>query len=280
MQNNSIIKELDKASLVSEIILLQNTKQCEKMTFVIVEGVDDVLLMKKFLNNNAYLLTCNDGSTSVECIVNKDFREKENVIGIRDKDYLSIPSSHKIYFYDYNSLEIMVESNNTVFEALYSENYHGKMTSKELFWEVLNRLRIVSIVRKLNHDLQLQINFKPLRYDELIKKTKKEEWNDVVYEVLRKANASKMGYELKEKVFNELGKEWSMEDFLNYTQGHDFNFMLHALCAPSYPKSGLKADVLEKTARTMFSLTSFKRTSLYKDLKSNRNKKYKSFLMR
>lgn len=280
MQNNSIIKGLDKASLVSEIILLQNTKQCEKMTFVIVKGIDDVLLMKKFLNDNAYLMTCNDGSTSVECIVNKDFRDKENVIGIRDKDYSNTPSSHKVYFYDYNSLEIMIESNKTVFEALYNENYHGNLTAQELFWEVLNRLKIVSIIRKLNYDFQLQINFKPLRFDALVKKTNKEEWNDVVYEALRKANSSKMGHELKEKVFNELDKEWSAEDFLNNTQGHDFNFMLHALCAPSYPKAGLKADVFEKTARTMFSLTSFKSTALYKNLRSNRNRKFKPFLVR
>lgn len=282
MENNSIIKGLDKNSLINEIRLLLGNPQSRNKTFVVVEGIDDVLLMKKFLNDNAYLLTSNDGCNTVECIVNRNFGDKDNVIGIRDKDYLIKPSSHKIFFYDYNSLEIMLEANAEVFSAIYNENYHGQLSEKDLFETIFRKLKVISIVRRLNSEQKLGISFDVLKstYKTLLDIEEYDEWYSSLYEKLRIANDKCMNKNLKELVDRNIEADWNKKDYLNETNGHDFNHLLYAFCVSNYPKAKLSATEIEKSARICFSIKHFKKTDLYKNLRKNRCRKYKAFLIR
>ena len=101
MGNNSIRSNLSKEDIISDILLCIGADINRENIYLLVEGEDDISLIHPYVSENVLLYESYDGKSGVESIVNERFGDNSRVIGIRDKDYQSEPSSNKIFFYDY-----------------------------------------------------------------------------------------------------------------------------------------------------------------------------------
>lgn len=263
MNNNSIRTNISKEDIISDIKLTKSADSNKEHVYIVVEGQDDINLMRKFLSDNVFLYESYSGKDGVEEIVT--FFNTQEVIGIRDKDYQLVKKSNYIFYYDYCCLEMMLILSDTVFQNLCNEYYRGRLVFSDLRFKILVALKEASIIRKYNEQNLWGINFhaiKPSKYWDSIKMSidYANLYNDI--SVIRKK-----GFD-KSLIDSDMMIPWNYDDYLSNTQGHDFFSIFALVCST---KKGINQENICAAARVAYSINDFQNTVLFIDLSNHSN---------
>ena len=180
MGNNSIRSNLSKDDIISDIILSMGADIHKKNVYVLVEGEDDISLIHPYITDNVMVYESYDGKNGVEFIVGERFAKNKRVIGIRDKDYQVEPVSDKVFYYDYGCMEMMLISNDDVFDNLCFEYYRGTTGSRQLRKQILKQLEFVSTIRMYNEREQWGIVLKGISLNQALESERFEINNDII----------------------------------------------------------------------------------------------------
>lgn len=111
MQNNNIpenpLSYKKDFIIESKIRLLINADINNNKTYILVEGNDDINLLRHMMNDNIDIIGCNGKESILKIVKNID---KVNCIGIIDMDYEYNYNNTRIFLYDYCCLEMMIIS--------------------------------------------------------------------------------------------------------------------------------------------------------------------------
>ena len=265
MECNSIRNNLTRDDIISDIILSMGADIDASNVYVIVEGDTDVRFINQYLTDNVLIYESYDGKTGVEYIAGVHFSKNDRVIGIRDRDYQLCSSTKKIFFYDYNCMEMMLIANENVFYKLYAEYYSGNTKYKQLKRQILMQLMLLSIVRKNNEREMWGITLKGLSiasaWDD-----EKQELNEEI--IINKINSMNNNFITKDRLCilkRELSSDWGEDDFYFYTQGHDF-FKLFTIICNRPGRRGVKPDEVESSARCAFRMEDMIKTDMYREI--------------
>jgi hypothetical protein len=259
MKANSIRSNLTKDSAISEIKLSLGADIEKKKVHVVVEGQDDIKVLRKFCETNTVIIESYSGKQGVEEIVCSKVINDHRVVGIRDKDYCNSTVGSRVFFYDKCCLEMMMLSFNETFESIYHEYYCGILNPEQLKKTIFEELYKVSQVRKYNEEKKAGIKFTGLKYNKLVNKKGELEIATFINE-LEKTNPEVDFSDVKETLKNKAKND---ADYFDVTNGHDFLSFFKVLCDKSRKKP-IKKDEIPSSLRTSFNETHFKKTELYR----------------
>lgn len=274
MGNNSIRTNLSKEDIISDIKLMQSSPTFHQSIFLVVEGRDDIIFLQKRVKSDVNLYESFSGCCGVREIV--EFFSTNNVIGICDRDYDNDYDNERVFFYDYNCLEMMLISNDAAFKSVYMTCYAGALPFNELRLRVLNDLKLISILRKINFDQKIGINFDRMsivalynKRDESIDATKIKDsiQNDIILD--------------KRTEIAQLSSRFSTyEQLLQITNGHDFISYLRIVFESNKPPKSrsLANEIIFMLFTTAFREEDFARTAMYESLKEFESKYHLSVL--
>lgn len=258
MATNSILDNLNSDDMISTIKLEIGADVNKEKTFLVVEGNDDKKFFKYLVRENVVICESYSGKKGIEEILQK-FKNNKRIIGIRDRDYEKRKLDNRIFFYDFCNIEMMIINDNDVFEKICCEYYEGELKYFELRKNILQSLFLISILRKKNEDEKKMWNFNGINYDIDEKGRIVEE---SLFSNLQRINPSKPKNEF---VFS-FSKTKKYEELLNITNGHDFIKSFIKYCKKENGKNINEKNLFE-VLRCAFNKESFKKTSLYKDIK-------------
>ncbi|PKM65354.1 MAG: hypothetical protein CVU95_15575 [Firmicutes bacterium HGW-Firmicutes-2] len=264
--HNSIRENLTKEDIISEIKLCMSGDVYKKNVYVLLEGSDDIKFIKRFVSDNVYLFESYSGRDGVFKIIEDYFYGNNHVIAIVDRDYISDNSVPSIFYYDYNSLEIMMANNDMVFESIYAEFYLGSKSVYELKTYIISQLVGLGIYRKINAMYCKGINFEGLAFGK-IDTNQRGICNYLIYKELDKLNAYKLDTKVDIKeILNEVACwQGDYDSNLFILRGHDFTRYLAYLCTHKKGKS-YGSDIIEKTMRCTFRREHFEETEIAQTL--------------
>ena len=266
MASNSIRSNLTKEDIISDITLCMGADIDRKNIYLLVEGEDDIRLLHPYISENVLIYESYDGKKGVEVIVNDRFLDNKRVIGIRDRDYQQEPTSEKIFFYDYNCMEIMLISNDDIIDNLCFEYYKGSLLSRELWNCISNELKILSVIRKYNETKQWGIILKGLSANQGFNTETEKMDNDVIVRKVNQMNGNFISEQILSDIYDEVSGVWSQEQLYYGTQGHDFCTLFATICN-NYRKRGIKPIEVQASARCTFRWSDFVKTKLYLSVK-------------
>lgn len=205
----------------SEIRLLISADINNKKTYILVEGNDDINLLRHMMNDNIDIIGGNGKESILKIVKNID---KVNCIGIVDRDYEDNYNNSKIFLYDYCCLEMMIISDEEIMEKISKE---FKINSIDKILDVLFSLLFISLMRKYNYYHKLNIDFGPLNgisnyYD---KNKNKINNNEVILllEKIDKNRAIIREYNYKKSIAKvEKICKFNKNKLLKITNGHNF----------------------------------------------------------
>lgn len=262
MGNNSIRSNLSKDDIISDIVLSMGADIYRENIYILLEGEDDISFLHPYVSDNVLLYESYDGKNGVEAIVSERFADNDRVIGIRDKDYQIRPISEKIFYYDYGCMEMMLVSNDDVFDNLCFEYYRGNTTSKQLKKHILEQLKYLSSVRMCNEIEQWGIALKGVSVNQAWDSTQLVMNNDIILKKINSMNNNFITGEVLKKIEEEYSKHWSDDNYYFNTQGHDF-FTLFATVCNQYKKKGIKYTEVQASARCIFRWSDLLKTEMY-----------------
>lgn len=249
-------------SSVEELInftnLLNNeVTTCSKIK-IYVEGPTDTKFLEKHLLEDV-VINYAEGCSKFEEVM-QYFCNDKKIIGIRDRDYMKVDSNYDkgVFYYDYNSLEIMLIMIDECYNSICYEYYNGEKRYLELRNEIFNLLKYVSSIRKYNFDNENKWNLQSISIGELHKKNMDRE---CILEQIKFNNLTDKQKEEIDRIYNNI----KAEDLPFVTRGHDMTKLLTEFFARG--KKGVSADVIESSLRVSCHPNLFKITKLYKDLK-------------
>lgn len=264
MATNSIIDNLDSKDMISTIKLEMGADINKEKVFLIVEGTDDKKFFKYFCQKNVSICESYSGKKGIEEILYY-FKKSKNIIGIRDKDYENRKLDDRILFYDYCNMEMMLISDDEVFEKIICEYYNGEKEYLKLRSEILINLIPLSSLRKVNENEKKMWNFNGIDYN-LILNDDYEIEKEKIYESLQNINKLKNTEDFTSNL--DVKKRYTYKELLNITNGHDFLKLLCIYCKRSSNKKNIKDENLIEALRCGFGNSNFKNTNLYNSLKS------------
>ena len=270
-KNNSIREVLNKDDIISSIKLLRNSK-----FILIVEGQDDILFFKKFIENNQVeIYESFSGKIGVFEIINSKDLKDHNLIGVVDKDY-SQENNKNIYYYDHSCLEMMLFKEKEIFLKICTEHYKEKnnIPSDELYLHIFEILFYFSILRKINFEKKYELNLKMISLNKYFDQENNIFDYKEIFKILKKNTSDKKINisKIEKDIFNQKIKDFSIENFLDITNGHDFMRCLQIFCNLSGTKRGITEEQISSELRIAYSSENFKKTELYQEV----NKKYKN----
>lgn len=252
---NSIINNLTKDDIISEIILTSNYPNYENRKYVVVEGSDDIKFMRRFLENDVEIVESYSGKEGVKEIVSH-FKMK-NIIGICDKDYeKNIIIDTQLFYYDYCNLEMMILSFDSVINNLISESKVFNGTAKALKKNMLDCLKPISYIRKYNYEKN---SF--LKLDGLISKEIFDERDKKINIKILKSKVLERNSNINESKLDEIISATDSCNLLDITNGHDATNLIHHFLEISHKE-------VMVGMRCAFNENVFKKTLLFNALKS------------
>lgn len=277
MANNSIRSNLSKEDIISDIVLSIGADITKQNVYVIVEGEDDISLLCPYLMDNVLIYESYDGKNGVEVIVSRYFYDRDNVIGIRDRDYQIQPISEKIFYYDCGCMEMMLIANNDVFDNLCFEYYRGNVKSGKLREYLLRQLGFLSVIRMFNERKNWSIKLNGISISQAWNPDKYELDNDILINKINQINNNFINETVLSDLQSENTKEWTSEQYLLYTRGHDF-FMLFSTVCNQHKKRGVKYADIESSARCIFRWSDLIKTKLYREIVKYSESRHMSIL--
>lgn len=267
MGNNSIRNNVTVNDVISEIRMFSSADRKKKI--VIVEGIDDLKLISKFVNKDIIVKESFNGKAGV-LKIKEVYKDKNNIIGIVDKDYDENYLNKKgLFYYDFSSMEIMMINHLDVFESLCSECSMIKNDVETFRNEILNRLISISLLRKYNYINELGININEIPINDLVL-----EDNTVcdtkLLNIVETRNGRNKNWLDNREVIREYininkNKSHTIEELMYLTRGHDFVYMFLVYCSRIKGKK-YGVDILQGFLRCAFTLQHFKSTKLWTSL--------------
>lgn len=268
--NNSIKKVLTYERVINAIRLQKFANINEK--FVIVEGEQDKKLLKSFFHKDINIEESYSGKFGVYKIMEK-FTEEKCIIGIIDRDYKVQEENKKIFFYDYNSMEIMAISCDEIFENLCNEYCNENF--KDLREKIFNDLKYLSIIRKSNVEKSWELNLRKLSIQNCYNERKLNKIEIITEIEKRKENQNRIDTEYIERKYKE---KWTNEDYLLFTRGHDFLELFKIISNENNIKSKINIWDIESSLRVSYRMEDFMKTSLFNEIKKYEEKQNIKFL--
>jgi hypothetical protein len=268
MSKNSIIANLDKDSAINKIKLKLTADTEKKCAILIVEGMTDSKLLKKFVSPNVTIFESPSGKIGVFDIISNKRIQDDRVLGIRDKDYLNSDIDQHIFFYDYSCLEMMLLYDDKTHENAIVELCDSEDDPKIIREKILSLLIDLSILRKLNEIHTIGLRFSGLSLNKIIDANNgfvlKKEW---LFSELRKLNKKQIE---KFDFLIEIYCKYSecvncLEDLLDITNGHDYIYAFQCYCN-SFVKKKISEEIISRAYRISFRLEAFSNTKLYNDV--------------
>lgn len=262
---NSIRKNLNKDTIISEIKLSLGADIEKKRICLVVEGRDDIKFLRKFCGDNIIIYESFSGKRGVEEIIASTVIDDYRVIGIRDRDYSNCKRSNRIFFYDKCCLEMMILSFDETFQSICCEFYDGELSSIQLKMLIFDQLYKVSRLREYNEKKSLGINFNGLAYSAMIDDKYKLDKAIFLKELLKK-NPHKDESLLW--IFEEIEKSKKREqvDCLELTNGHDFVAYFKILCDKERSSGNASDREIASSLRASFNKDFFILTDLYQSI--------------
>ena len=263
---NSIYDNLENSDFENEIYLTLHSG----LSVIVVEGITDYKFWRKFIDkDNVEILKIYTGKSKVAKIIEKIKNEK--ILGIQDRDYYEGEEPDRIFFYDYNCLEIMLIDSEKVFNSLYDEYYLGNKKREDLKMDIFEQLKYISIIRKHNYKRNWELKLKNVISECYVKNCINI---DKLIDEIDKRNKEKNINEKKHIFDNDFSKIWDKTQYLTLTRGHDYIKLLSMVCnkdrknlnAQSNKLRKNKADEIESAARTSFDLNELKKTKIFSSL--------------
>ena len=253
---NSIRDNLSKTDIISEIKLTLSAGN-ETMIFV-VEGKDDIDFMNLFINKDVLVRESHSGKKGVFEIL-EHFNANSEVIGICDRDYDTNPQEGAFY-YDFSCLETMLFASQSVYEHVSKViNVHNFSVE-----EILMKLSVLSIARKVNHEKSLGINFNGVRI------TVDENYCIDYMNIIDMLERSNPGVYNIHELLQVKDIISCLEDLLFVTQGHDLISLLHRIHEKNckYKSDLLSEKSIKKCIFSGYHFGNFTMTSLYNEITS------------
>lgn len=266
--SNSIRMNLTANSVENEIRLLLSVPKNKYATMVLLEGIDDIKLFFSLVNNeNTYLFESYGGKLGIKNILSK-FTSDYRVIGIADRDYetKNIP---KLFYCDYCNAEMMIASNDDSLSYTLFQITSNWLNISELRTRVLNKLFYLSVIRKLNEEICWGISFEEVPLNEII--INHNDLYRIITLINLKNRSNKLECDRISLIESEV-KRLAGQNFLNYTNGHDFCKGMLKELKNLYPHTRsircLNANEFSCLFRMGYVKKYFKESNLYKALES------------
>lgn len=272
---NSIVDNITREDIISEIQLLLNADIAHKKVVILVEGLDDIKFIRGMCFNIDNILVIQSYSGKLGVIdIMQNYTSEKRVISILDKDYCNKQGGEKIFYYDYCCLEMMLISSEDSFENIFKEYiYLESLSSIEFKEYLLNQLKCFSLLRKINEEENLGIEFYRISINDLYKNNKIniEDFKDQVNK--RNKEILINNKDIETRLDNEYQKKMDMVQLLEITNGHDFCEMF-ASVSRLHKRRGVSKNIIESTLRCSYRDSDFYKTKLFKELRDyeNRNK--------
>lgn len=245
MGQNSIRCNLSKEDIIAEIRLTLSADFEHKKGIVVVEGEDDILFFNGRLHQDIDLKESFSGKCRVEEIVY--YFSDDRVIGICDIDYDSRSTCPQMLYYDYSCLEMMLISNDSVFSPFFYAYYQGSKSPQEIRSQVLSNLKWLSLYRKLSSENGWDVRFNGLS---VTKSFDQDKQIIDIARLLEQIHTLNPGLISRNRGQLELlseacRHEYSLEEYLLITQGHDFLYCFQAFCESTKRLKGKSPSVEE-----------------------------------
>ena len=301
---NSIVDNITREDIISEIQLLLNADIAHKKVVILVEGLDDIKFIRGMCFNIDNILVIQSYSGKLGVIdIMQNYTSEKRVISILDKDYCNKQGGEKIFYYDYCCLEMMLISSEDSFENIFKEYiYLESLSSIEFKEYLLNQLKCFSLLRKINEEENLGIEFYRISINDLYKNpilriefpedvevvninklallydselqgetSSLEDFKDQVNK--RNKEILINNKDIETRLDNEYQKKMDMVQLLEITNGHDFCEMF-ASVSRLHKRRGVSKNIIESTLRCSYRDSDFYKTKLFKELRDyeNRNK--------
>ncbi len=218
MLSNSIFNNLSKDQTFSEIRLQLSAPSNKNKSFVVVEGDDDISVLKPLLSDYCYLFKSHYGKSGVEELV-KEF-DDVRLLGIQDKDYSITPVNQRIFFYDKCNLEMMIISDIECFENILYKIIKKNTNYEKLLHESLYNIICLSALRKSNDDNDWGVSFERLPLNILLLNSTPVKFNELMKYTSLKNDNRKFTPEEYANILCNIKQ--IKNDLLNYTNGHDY----------------------------------------------------------
>jgi hypothetical protein len=269
MLNNSIKNSLSKVDIISSLILETAADINQQSIFLVVEGEDDTNFISKFVsNNNVTIYESYSGCSGVVEIVANHFHQYKNVIGIMDHDYKQLSTSNKIFFYDFNCLEMMILNSYEAFSSAICELLRTPMTCTpdELRFQLLYNLRLLGFLRKRNSLLGWNLSFKCIQWAEAFIVGSNEINADKIFLQLDFANQQffKSNPQHKLEILELLNRQLTYEELLKLIQGHDFYEYVFLYVKSN--RTNFSKSIIPVAFRCSYTFNDFKSSKLAQDL--------------
>lgn len=249
----------------------------ENLVVVIVEGESDEKFLNNHVSNNVVVREACGGCKSVESIIeglNAIIPDNRRFISIKDRDYNKISPNINEFYYDYNSLETFLFSMDKVLHKVCNEYYRGQLDKNTLREHIMQELRTLSTIRKLDSINKWNLKFTAISIDKLCEKDSLKLDKDLVIKSINNSNKSffdKNPQNLQELEV-ELAKQINYVELLQITQGHDLISLFQTICnierSKKKNKRGLQIKDIESTLRASCSSNELVETNFYRDLKN------------
>ena len=162
-------------------------------------------------------------------------------------------------------MEMMLVSNDDIFDNLCFEYYRGALLGKQLREKILIQLKYLSSIRMYNEREEWGVNLKGISVNKAWIASENRIDNSVFVDKLNSINGGIISGSRLQIIEQEVAKEWQEEDYYNNTQGHDFSTLFATICN-QYRKKGIKYGEIEASARCIFRWSDFKKTKLFQML--------------
>lgn len=171
---------------------------------------------------------------------------------------------------------MMLFKEKEIFLKICTEHYKEKnnIPSDELYLHIFEILFYFSILRKINFEKKYELNLKMISLNKYFDQENNIFDYKEIFKILKKNTSDKKINisKIEKDIFNQKIKDFSIENFLDITNGHDFMRCLQIFCNLSGTKRGITEEQISSELRIAYSSENFKKTELYKEV----NKKYKN----
>jgi hypothetical protein len=266
-ENCSVKNSVDENSKITEIRLSWRSEIGANKLWVMVEGQDDHKFYRRFFNDNVEVSYCcgakiGNGKIALEKVVEVLRKESNNIIGIRDADFMrlsDIDSPKNIFLTDFHDLEMTIIKNNDALNSAFCE--HLMENHKDSIIDtVLKNAKYLGYIRWYNEINNCELNFKGLKFGYFYKDNN---LNIVIQELIDKINERSLNKkgQITIEIMEDFIKNHEVKDLFHLINGHDVVSLI------SLHINGVTPKGFESSLRLAFSRQHFEGLELYSEIK-------------
>lgn len=258
MQNDSIRENISKEDVVTAIQLEIDADPERNVAIVLVEGQDDVAFIKKIFSDEVICYESFSGKQGLEELLEHEDLQHDEIIAIRDKDYMDISLvPYRMFLYDGCCLETMLLQSEEVVSSFYQFYYGGSRTKDEYIVSAMRELAPYSILRMQNEKNKGEIRFQKVGFGDLVSASGELDIKKLFSRL--KVNNDELEY------CKQLADSVKSEDLKEITNGHDLCLLLGVMAKKGMKKLG--EDGVRRLLLCNYRRIDFRETKLYRSLK-------------